>query len=125
VITLNYDSEDTGKLHVTYHHNLWTNVNSRTPSVRFGTAHVYNSVYQGVPTSGINSRMGAQVLAESNIFSDVQLAIVTDLDSDEEGFATDLNNVFENSDTRITQEGSFTPDYTYSYVQLFAFDSKH
>jgi pectate lyase len=33
--------EDTGKLHVTYANNKWINVNSRTPSIRFGTAHIY------------------------------------------------------------------------------------
>lgn len=34
---------DTGKLHVTYYGNYWENVGSRTPSVRFGTVHVFNS----------------------------------------------------------------------------------
>ncbi|KIY65815.1 polysaccharide lyase family 1 protein [Cylindrobasidium torrendii FP15055 ss-10] len=109
----NNGDEDTGFLHVSYHHNLWDNVNSRTPSVRFGTAHVFNSVYQNIPTSGINSRMGAQVLVESNVFTDVELAVVTDLDSDEEGYAVEKNNVFTNSETRITQEGLLTPPYDY------------
>jgi len=57
----NNAGEDTGFLHVTYHHNLFSNVNSRLPSVRFGTAHIFNSVFLDAPTSGVNSRMGAQV----------------------------------------------------------------
>ncbi|KAJ8516869.1 hypothetical protein ONZ45_g5874 [Pleurotus djamor] len=111
----NNASEDTGKLRVTYHHNQWNNVNSRTPSLRFGTLHVFNSVYTNVPTSGVNSRMGAQALVENTIFNNVKLAIVTDLDSDLEGRAVSRNNVFSGSSTtRITQTGSLSPPYSYS-----------
>ena len=110
----NNADEDTGKLHVTYHHNDWSGVNSRLPSVRFGTAHIYSSCDHGTETSGINSRMGAQVLVENSSFTDTNRAIVTNLDSDEEGFATERNNLFENSPIDITQEGSFEPDYAYT-----------
>ncbi len=34
-------AEDSGHLHVTYHHNWFYNVNSRLPSLRFGTGHIY------------------------------------------------------------------------------------
>ncbi|KAL2680545.1 hypothetical protein Neosp_008147 [[Neocosmospora] mangrovei] len=107
-------ADDTGKLHVTYHHNYWSNINSRAPSIRFGTAHIYSSCYEDVPTSGVNSRMGAQVLVEQNSFNNVQRAIVTNLDSKEEGFASQKNNIFTNSDTQITQEKEFTPPYSYT-----------
>ncbi|WAO93186.1 Amb-all domain-containing protein [Fusarium falciforme] len=110
----NAGADDTGKLHVTYHHNYWSNINSRAPSVRFGTAHIYSSCYEDVPTSGVNSRMGAQVLVEQNSFNNVQRAIVTNLDSKEEGFASNKNNIFTNSDTQITQEKEFTPPYSYT-----------
>ncbi|KAK6497038.1 hypothetical protein TWF481_002016 [Arthrobotrys musiformis] len=107
-------SEDTGKLHVTYHHNSFTNVNSRLPSVRFGTAHIFSNCYTDIPTSGINSRMGAQVLVEQNHFRNTKLALVTNLDSDYDGYAVHRNNIFDNSDIRITQVGSFTsPPYSY------------
>ena len=104
---------DKGKLRVTYHHNDFKNINSRLPSVRFGTAHVYSSCYNG-GISGVNSRMGAQVLVESNSFTGVQRAVVTNLDSDLEGFATERNNIFTNSATQITQKGSWTPSYKYT-----------
>ncbi|KAI1131873.1 polysaccharide lyase family 1 protein [Nemania abortiva] len=106
--------EDSGKLHVTYHHNYWNNINSRLPSFRFGTGHVYSSCFENNPTSGINSRMGAQMLIEENYFSSTKLAIVTDLDSDEDGYAVDRNNVFVDSTTEITQVGSLTPPYSYT-----------
>ncbi|KUI53605.1 putative pectate lyase A [Cytospora mali] len=106
--------EDTGYLHVTYHHNYWYNVNSRLPSIRFGTGHIYSSCYEDNPTSGIHSRMGAQVLAEENYFLNTKLAIVTDIDSDEDGYAVDRNNIFVNSTEEISQVGSLTPPYSYT-----------
>ncbi|KAL3426738.1 pectate lyase a [Phlyctema vagabunda] len=111
----NNADEDTGKLHITYHHNSFINVNSRLPSLRFGTGHVYNSHFQNCPTSGVNSRMGANVLVESNQFDNVPLAMVTDLDSDEPGKLCDKGNVLTGtSTTRITATCSLTPPYSYS-----------
>ncbi|KFA60376.1 hypothetical protein S40285_08850 [Stachybotrys chlorohalonatus IBT 40285] len=107
-------SADSGNLRVTYHHNLWSNINSRTPSIRFGTAHIYSSCYENIPTSGINSRMGANVLVEQNSFVNTNLAIVTDLDSDLEGYANQRNNIFTNSPTRITRAGTWTAPYSYT-----------
>ncbi|KAI8623775.1 polysaccharide lyase family 1 protein [Xylariaceae sp. FL1651] len=106
--------EDTGHLHITYHHNYWNNVNSRLPSLRFGTGHIYSSCFENNPTSGINSRMGAQVLVEQSYFSSTKLAIVTDLDSDEDGYAVSKDNIFVDSTTEITQTGSLTPPYSYT-----------
>jgi pectate lyase len=107
-------SQDTGKLHVTYHHNYWSNVNSRAPSIRFGTAHIYSSCYEDLPTSGVNSRMGAKVLVEATAFVNVKRPIITNLDSREDGFAVERDNLFENSEPAITQEQEFTPPYEYT-----------
>ena len=52
---------------VTYYHNYWYNINSRGPSVRFGRAHVVNNYYNNVK-DGINTRQGAQVLAQNNVW---------------------------------------------------------
>ncbi|PGH27791.1 hypothetical protein AJ80_00579 [Polytolypa hystricis UAMH7299] len=106
--------EDTGHLRITYHHNEFSNINSRTPSVRFGTAHVYSSCYTNIPTSGINSRMGAQVLVEHTHFSNVKRAIITNLDSKEDGYAVERNNVFDSSTIEITQQGNLSPPYSYT-----------
>lgn len=76
---------DTGKLHVTLHHNSFTDVGSRLPSLRFGTGHVYNNVFTNVLTSGIHSRMGAVILAQHNIFSKTNKPYVTNADSEEPG----------------------------------------
>lgn len=58
--------------------------------------------------------MGAQVLVEENSFTNVAKSVVTNLDSDEEGFATERNNIFNNSPTQITKTGSFVPSYKYT-----------
>lgn len=87
---------------------------SSCPSLRFGTGHIYSSCYENIPTSGINSREGAQVLVEHSHFSNVNRAIVTDLDANDEGFAVERDNIFENSDTEITQMGSYSPPYSYT-----------
>ncbi|HST85574.1 MAG TPA: right-handed parallel beta-helix repeat-containing protein [Kineosporiaceae bacterium] len=76
---------DTGKLHVTLHHNSFTDVGSRLPSLRFGTGHVYNNVFTNVATSAIHSRMGAVILAQNNVFTKVKNAYVTNADSKEPG----------------------------------------
>jgi pectate lyase len=76
---------DTGKLHVTLHHNSFTDVGSRLPSLRFGTGHVYNNVFTNVETSAIHSRMGAVILAQNNVFTKVKNAYVTNADSKEPG----------------------------------------
>lgn len=63
----NNAAEDTGHLHVTQHNNHWFNIGSRTPSLRYGTGHVYNSYFDSMNT-GIDTRDGAQILVQSNVF---------------------------------------------------------
>lgn len=65
--TIQESSEDTGHLRVTQNNNYWNNINSRTPSIGFGTGHVFNSYFNAISDS-INTRDGAQVLVESNVF---------------------------------------------------------
>ncbi|BGP48209.1 hypothetical protein JCM10450v2_004081 [Rhodotorula kratochvilovae] len=92
----NNGDEDTGHLRVTYHGNYFHNVNSRLPSIRFGTAHIFNNYYEGVTGSGINSREGAEVLVESNYFKNVKKPIETTL---YDGYAVvNDDNVYEGSD---------------------------
>jgi pectate lyase len=47
--------------------NYGYNINSRAPSFRFGTGHIYNS-YSDTVSDGINARDGAQLLVEPNTF---------------------------------------------------------
>ncbi|WYZ42308.1 hypothetical protein EsH8_VI_000007 [Colletotrichum jinshuiense] len=82
------NTSDKGKLRVTYANNYWNNVNSRNPSVRFGTVHVYNNFYSKVGSTGVNTRMGAQVRIESSVFENSSKKVILSADSKEVGYAT-------------------------------------
>ncbi|MCZ0988031.1 pectate lyase family protein [Streptomyces diastatochromogenes] len=66
------DTDSTGKLHVSIHHNVWKGIVQRAPLARIGQIHVYNNVYDTTTLDGyaplysINSRAKAQVVAEDN-----------------------------------------------------------
>jgi len=55
---------------VTVHSNYYQNIGSRTPSLRFGTAHVFNNYYDTVGNC-IDSRDGAQMLVQNNVFRNI------------------------------------------------------
>ncbi|KAH7313421.1 pectate lyase [Stachybotrys elegans] len=110
-------SEDKGKLRVTYANNYWKNVGSRTPLLRFGTAHIYNNYYDTVSVSGVNSRMGAQALLQSSVFRNSPVA-VTSRDSDEKGSVA-LFDVNLGGGLNDAPQGSMSPSsppYSYSLL---------
>ena len=78
------DSDDAVR-HVTFHHNVFENIGSRTPLQRHGFSHLLNNYFGTIETSGINVRMGGYALVEGNYFEHVQNA-VTSRDSDALGF---------------------------------------
>ncbi|KAG9124062.1 hypothetical protein FRC07_013000 [Ceratobasidium sp. 392] len=109
----NNAAEDTGHLRVTYHHNYFLNVNSRLPSLRFGTGHIYNNYMKNVFDSGVDSRDGAQTLVESNVMDSVLLPIETKLNG---GYAVQRNNLLINTtmDTDLVTGTLTTVPYTYT-----------
>jgi pectate lyase len=110
----NNASEDTGHLRVTYHHNWFNNVNSRIPSLRFGTGHFYDNYVVGADTA-VHSRMGAQMLVENNVFRTTTVAVTTNRDSDVDGYANLRGNDLGGAATEISQVGTFTtPPYSYT-----------
>ncbi|MET9890962.1 polysaccharide lyase family 1 protein [Streptomyces sp. NPDC006465] len=107
-------SEDTGHLRVTYHHNWFNNINSRIPSLRFGTGHFYDNYVVGAETA-VHSRMGAQMLVENNVFRSTAVAVTTNRDSDMDGYANLTGNDLGGAATEISQVGTFTkPSYSYT-----------
>lgn len=114
-----YGHVDVGKFHITMHHNHFYRCYSRVPSIRFGTAHIYSNYYESVLSSGINSRMSAEVLVESNVFYNSKQAITTSQDSIEDGYAVERNNEFGQAVLNITQIGTFVqPPYPYRLDRL-------
>lgn len=91
----NAAEEDKGRT-ISFHHNYWKDVNSRLPLFRFGEGHVWNSYYQNVSGSGINSRMGAKIRVDNNVFENVKNAIWSG-DSSAIGFWNASGNTFTSS----------------------------
>ncbi|KAL5316576.1 hypothetical protein ACEPPN_015625 [Leptodophora sp. 'Broadleaf-Isolate-01'] len=112
----NNAAEDTGHLHVTQCNNYWLNIGSRTPSLRYGVGHVYNSYFKNMNT-GIDTRDGAQILVQSNVFSNVTEPIAA-LYSDNTGYAnvfdTDLGGAANTAPTGTLSASSMP--YSYSLL---------
>jgi pectate lyase len=113
----NTGDEDSGHLRITYHHNLFTRVDGRNPSIRFGTGHVYNNYYLDIGDYGIASRQNAQIRVENNYFDGVPIPIRADTSlSDIAGFVNQVNtNTFVNCgpNSITTGNGNFTPTYVF------------
>ncbi len=87
---LGSSDDDATERYVTFHHNRYENVVSRTPLHRFGFIHLFNNYFGTITSSGINVRMGGVALIESNFFENA-LNPVTSRYSDEVGL-WDLRN---------------------------------
>ncbi|KAF9457249.1 pectate lyase B [Collybia nuda] len=101
-------SEDT-KITVTYANNYFSSINSRTPSFRFGHGHIYNNVFDN-NGDGINTRVGAQLLVENNVFSGCKKPLY----ATDGGFAVARGNDFGGG-ANTAPNGSFSSaPYSYS-----------
>ncbi|RSM64277.1 pectate lyase [Actinoplanes sp. ATCC 53533] len=80
---------------ITFHHNSYENIDSRTPLLRGGIAHIYNNSYVGLVESGINSRAGARAKVENNYFKNSKDVLGTFYTS-EAGFWQVGGNIFDN-----------------------------
>ncbi|SCD89692.1 Pectate lyase [Streptomyces sp. BpilaLS-43] len=80
---------------ITYHHNLYENIDSRAPLLRGGVAHIYNNHYVGLSKSGINSRAGARAKVDNNYFEDSKDVLGT-FYTDAAGYWQVSGNVFDN-----------------------------
>ncbi|WP_329124398.1 pectate lyase family protein [Streptomyces sp. NBC_01465] len=80
---------------ITYDHNLYENIDSRTPLLRGGTAHIYNNYYVSLNESGINSRAGAHAKVDNNYFKDSKDVLGT-FYTDAAGYWQVSGNIFDN-----------------------------
>jgi pectate lyase len=80
---------------ITFHHNRYENIDSRTPLLRGGIAHIYNNYYVGIHESGINSRAGGRAKVDNNYFRNAKDVLGT-FYTDEAGFWQVSGNIFDN-----------------------------
>ncbi|CAE6496866.1 unnamed protein product [Rhizoctonia solani] len=91
------ESEDTA-IQVTYAYNKWYNLNSRTPSFRFGHGHIFNNFFLS-NNDGINTRVGAELLVQNNVFESCDKGLY----STDNGYANASGNDFGGaSNTALT-----------------------
>ncbi|MER5991815.1 pectate lyase family protein [Streptomyces viridosporus] len=86
---------DTSNGYVTFHHNLYENIDSRAPLLRGGIAHIYNNHYKNLNESGINSRAGARAKVDNNYFEDSKDVLGT-FYTDAAGYWQVSGNIFDN-----------------------------
>jgi len=80
---------------ITYHHNLYSNLKSRMPLLRFATAHSFNNYFVGIRDTGMNPRIGGRIKAQNNYFKDSKDPIGT-FYTDDMGFWDVSGNTFDN-----------------------------
>ncbi|CAE6487699.1 unnamed protein product [Rhizoctonia solani] len=102
------ESEDKA-IQVTYALNKWENLNSRTPSFRFGHGHIYNNYFVS-NNDGINTRVGAELLVENNVFENVGKPLY----STDNGFANASGNDFGGASGTAATTSWKTVGYEYS-----------
>ncbi len=91
---------------VTYHHNIYKNIESRTPLLRFATAHSYNNHYDGLAKSGMNPRIGGKMKAENNYFENANNPLGTFYTTDM-GYWDVKGNIWGNNVTWVPAEDEF------------------
>lgn len=93
--------------YVTFHHNLYENIDSRAPLLRGGIAHMYNNHYKSLNESGINSRAGAKAKVDNNYFEDSKDILGT-FYTDQAGTWQVSGNIYDNV-TWSEREGDNNP----------------
>jgi pectate lyase len=116
---------DTSNSFITFHHNRYENIDSRTPLLRGGVAHIYNNYYYSLNESGINSRAGAKAKVENNYFQnskDVLGTFYTDQAGTWQASGNILDNVTwtakgtENNPAGPSMPSTTTVSIPYSYT---------
>ncbi|KAF4580521.1 hypothetical protein EYR38_003120 [Pleurotus pulmonarius] len=96
---------------VTYANNYFSNLNSRTPSFRFGTGHIFNNVFDN-NNDGINTRDAAQLLVENNVWT----GTTKPLYATDEGFAVAIGNDFGGAENTAPVGTFTTAPYPYTLI---------
>ena len=105
---------------MTFHHDWWAdNAVERMPRVRFGQVHLFDNLYTASGNDYcIGIGVGANVLAENNVFIGVKTPINTTSYSDAASVVHSAGNVYmgTSGDTPADLRGSsvFKPPYNYT-----------
>jgi pectate lyase len=115
-VTSDAVAANTGKLHVTLHHNYWYNVSEREPTLVFGSIHMYNNYHLNNSGYSIGARYNGTVRTDNEYFSGCAKPITTNLDGDPPGYVSGKStNVYLNCGANdiTTTLSSWVPGYSY------------
>ncbi len=91
---------------VTFHHNIYRNVNGRLPLQRGGVMHAYNNLYSGITGSGINVRANGVAVVERNWFENSKNPLTCRFDTNGCGkwhlIANNVSNSASNATYKIS-----------------------
>nr|CAA43402.1 pectate lyase [Pectobacterium carotovorum] len=102
---------DTGR-NLTYHHNIYSDVNSRLPLQRGGQVHAYNNLYDGINSSGFNVRQKGIALIIRNMHNALNPVATRDGDANFGTWDLRNNNITSPADFakyNITWDKATTP----------------
>ncbi|CAE6430938.1 unnamed protein product [Rhizoctonia solani] len=105
-------------LRVTYAFNKWANLGSRAPSFRFGKGHIFNNYFTNV-NDGINTRVGAELLVQNNVFENVGKPLY----STDNGYANASGNDFGGKSNTAPTTSWTAVGYSYSLTATSAVKS--
>jgi pectate lyase len=106
-------AEDRGHLNVTWHHDFWGEGVSLAVSGRFGSLHVFNSLFQSPGGAAVLSAgLESSWLVENNRFEDVEAAHTILLGSGAR-LAASGNVYVSAAGARDATAGGFVPAYPY------------
>lgn len=110
-------TNDTDKLRVTVHHNLFDGASQRLPRVRFGKVHVYNNVYQNVGLYSIGVGDHSRIWSENNVFASESTSVKSYDDSANEGYVWDTGSInVKTSELDSAALVGWLPSDFYSYT---------
>ncbi|ELU35760.1 pectate lyase domain-containing protein [Rhizoctonia solani AG-1 IA] len=109
------ESEDKA-IQVTYAFNKWQNLNSRTPSFRFGHAYTDRDGGNSFVSNndGINTRVGAELLVQNNVFESVKKPLY----STDNGYANASGNDFGGASNTAATTSWSSVGYSYSLTAV-------
>lgn len=124
-ILVGFTDSDTYDRKITMHHNRFERINSRVPSFRGGTAHIYNNYFEGWIEDGnpqgncIHTREACNLLVENNYFTKINNAVYWEPKDASEGFAWGTGNYFapdvKSGFTSNSASEPFNPPYADVY----------
>lgn len=109
-------TDDTGYLKTTIHHNWFEGTEQRHPRVRFGEVHVFNNYFFNNGLYGVASTMEADVVMEGNVFEGVAYPSYVGYQESGPGDLVERNNLYLSSGTPQTRGTAFAPSTYYKYT---------